>query len=109
MSNRIGANSYKMITNFGLLFTLCPLLLLIIRKYREHYVWRFFTEKKDLTGQVFIVTGANSGIGKEAARGLLKRNATVVLACRNPQKSEATIQEFKRSVKTGEIVSLHSL
>ena len=36
----------------------------------------------DLTGSVAIVTGSNTGIGKETVRGLAERGATVIMACR---------------------------
>src|SRR6188472_665047 len=40
------------------------------------------------TGRVFVVTGANSGIGLEAARELVGRGAHVVLAVRDTAKGE---------------------
>lgn len=42
-----------------------------------------------LTGKVAIVTGANAGLGFEAARVLAARGARVVLACRNVAKAQA--------------------
>src|SRR5580700_10402568 len=41
-----------------------------------------------MEGKVCIVTGANTGIGKETARGLADRGATVVLACRDVTRGE---------------------
>jgi NAD(P)-dependent dehydrogenase (short-subunit alcohol dehydrogenase family) len=40
------------------------------------------------TGRTFVVTGASSGIGFEAARALVGRGAHVVLAVRDPTKGE---------------------
>lgn len=41
-----------------------------------------------------LVTGANSGIGKEAARALAGRGDRVILACRDPQRGEAARKEI---------------
>jgi len=48
----------------------------------------------DLTGKVAIVTGANSGIGYEMARALARKQATVILACRNKDKGEAAVRQI---------------
>ncbi|KAF8662085.1 hypothetical protein AX16_001195 [Volvariella volvacea WC 439] len=48
----------------------------------------------DLTGKVVIVTGGNSGIGKETAKALLMRNAKVYLAARSEQNAMQAISEL---------------
>ena len=48
----------------------------------------------DLTGQIALVTGANSGLGLESARALLAKGAQVVLACRSLTKAEQARREL---------------
>lgn len=55
--------------------------------------------EKDLTGQVIIVTGANSGIGLETSRQLIKQNATVILACRNESRANVAIDDITTQTK----------
>ncbi|WP_437876751.1 SDR family oxidoreductase [Sorangium sp. So ce513] len=50
-----------------------------------------------MRGKICIVTGGNTGIGKETARGLAQRGATVVLACRDTQKGEAAREDIART------------
>ena len=42
----------------------------------------------DQTGRVAIVTGSNSGIGREAAAMLARKGAAVVMAVRDPARGE---------------------
>jgi len=43
----------------------------------------------DLSGRLALVTGANSGMGKESARELARMGAPVILACGSNQLGEA--------------------
>ncbi len=49
----------------------------------------------DLSGKTFVVTGANSGIGFEAARALATKRASVVLACRNLEKGKHALDAIR--------------
>lgn len=53
----------------------------------------------DLTGQVAIVTGANSGIGAETARVLALRGAHVIMACRDLARADEARQKLLRQSK----------
>jgi len=50
-----------------------------------------------MNGKVCLVTGANSGIGKEAALGLARLGATVVIVARDRKKGEATVSEIRQA------------
>lgn len=48
----------------------------------------------DMQGKTILITGANSGIGYEAASALAARGAQVVMACRSMDKAEAARQQI---------------
>ena len=52
----------------------------------------------DLTGKVIIVTGANSGIGYEAAKEFARKGAQTILACRSMDKAQAALAELQAEV-----------
>jgi NADPH:quinone reductase-like Zn-dependent oxidoreductase len=48
----------------------------------------------DLSGKVAVVTGGNGGIGLGMARGLASAGATVVIAARDLEKSQAAVEDL---------------
>ncbi|XP_075960951.1 retinol dehydrogenase 14 [Anarhichas minor] len=56
---------------------------------------RYCTDVKRLNGKTVLITGGNSGIGKESAIALARRGARVIVACRDPDKSEKAVREIK--------------
>lgn len=55
-------------------------------------------EMPDLSKKLAVVTGANSGLGYHTAVELARHGATVVLACRGREKTEAAMQQIKAAV-----------
>jgi light-dependent protochlorophyllide reductase len=49
---------------------------------------------KDISGKIYIVTGANSGVGLETTRQLIKQGGHVVMACRRPDAAEEVAKSF---------------
>jgi retinol dehydrogenase-12 len=49
----------------------------------------------ELAGRVFIVTGANSGIGRITAAALARRGARLFLGCRSVEKGEAVAASLR--------------
>lgn len=63
--------------------------------------------EKHLDGKTAIVTGANTGIGKETARDLAERGAKVILACRDLTKGKQACDEIIASTGNAKVEVQH--
>jgi len=57
----------------------------------------------DMSGKIALITGANSGIGYEAARALAVKGAMVIMACRSQQKGDSAAQNIENEGPLGEV------
>jgi len=58
----------------------------------------------DQTGRRVVITGANSGIGFEAAKELTRKGAEVVMACRSTERGESAAEEIRADVGDADLV-----
>ncbi|MCL4132489.1 UNVERIFIED_CONTAM: hypothetical protein GTU68_037001 [Idotea baltica] len=59
--------------------------------------------KTKLNDKTVIITGSNTGIGKETAHDLARRGATVIMACRNMNKCKEARKEIILDTRNKEV------
>ena len=59
------------------------------------------THVPDQSGRIAVITGANSGIGYEAARGFMLAGGHVVMACRSAGKAAEALAALQRAAPAG--------
>ena len=61
-------------------------------------------QHEDLSGKVVVITGSNSGIGKESAVALAAMGATVVMTARDQGKGDAALAEVRARSGSDDVV-----
>ncbi|XP_049886136.1 retinol dehydrogenase 14-like [Pectinophora gossypiella] len=72
----------------------------LLRKWKSRS-WAKCLSNTCLRGKTFIITGANSGIGLETAKALVRRKARVIFACRDIAKAKQAIADIRREQPSG--------
>ncbi len=57
----------------------------------------------DQSGRIFLVTGANTGLGFQTSKALLKKGATVIMSCRSLDKGKLAKESLLETNKSGTI------
>jgi NAD(P)-dependent dehydrogenase (short-subunit alcohol dehydrogenase family) len=64
------------------------------------------TDIPDLSGKTILVTGGNSGLGKESVRQFAKHKSKVYMGARSEEKAAAAIADIKKQVPDADITFL---
>ncbi len=57
----------------------------------------------DQTGRVFLVTGANTGLGFETTKALASRGARVLMGCRSSNRASEAIDQIRTQVPSADL------
>ncbi|XP_028645698.1 retinol dehydrogenase 12 isoform X2 [Grammomys surdaster] len=87
-----------------LLTSLLSILYLTAPSIRRFFAGGVCTTDVHIPGKVVVITGANTGIGKETARELARRGARVYIACRDVLKGESAASEIRADTKNSQVL-----
>ncbi|XP_078001174.1 retinol dehydrogenase 13-like [Glandiceps talaboti] len=74
---------------------------------KDHYKGKKVSDNERIDGKTVIITGANSGIGKETAKELAERGGRIILACRDVKKGTAAAKEITEEITNANLKVLH--
>ncbi|XP_062320859.1 retinol dehydrogenase 13 isoform X2 [Osmerus eperlanus] len=89
---------------YGAVIAVTVICFILLRKWIAGGVCRCSVR---LEGKTVLITGANTGIGKETSRDMAHRGARVVMACRDLTRAEKAAEEIRHSTGNGNVVVRH--
>lgn len=87
-------------------FLLLLTTLLMLLKLYSRWSIGWCHCKRDMTGKTVIITGGNSGIGKETARELARRKAKVILASRSLERGSNAAKEITATTGNENVIAM---
>ncbi|XP_032101721.1 retinol dehydrogenase 12 isoform X3 [Sapajus apella] len=93
-----------MLVALGLLTSFFSFLYVVAPSIRKFFAGGVCRTNVQLPGKVVVITGANTGIGKETARELARRGARVYIACRDVLKGESAASEIRADTKNSQVL-----
>uniref|UniRef100_A0A336MUF0 CSON005967 protein n=1 Tax=Culicoides sonorensis TaxID=179676 RepID=A0A336MUF0_CULSO len=84
-------------------FLMLILIPVVIYLYRLYIQGASYKKNNRIDGKVVIITGANTGIGKETAIELAKRGGKIYLACRDPKRASEAQKEIIEKSGSSEV------
>ena len=79
-------------------------LAFVYYRLRCYFAGGVCTNTVSMKGKTVIITGANTGLGKETALELARREARVILACRSLEKGQKAADEIRAKVRDATVV-----
>ncbi|KAI1896932.1 hypothetical protein AGOR_G00099970 [Albula goreensis] len=74
---------------------------------KDHVTGGSCPSKDKIKGKTVVITGANTGIGKETARELAKRGGRIIMGCRDMEKCEAATREIRGETLNSQVYARH--
>ncbi|MBN3305981.1 RDH13 dehydrogenase, partial [Amia calva] len=71
------------------------LKVIVLVFHRDYVTGGTCPSKAKIKGKTVVITGANTGIGKETARELARRGGRIIMGCRDMMKCEEAAKEIR--------------